>query len=263
MYSEPSFLRLSVAEVQQLARGGGANGWSVGRVREALEHPALTDFYVYLDHDVERGYKPVIRYLTGATASVLSGRCLAHTAVPAEVSATDFCACLVMWGVRGDEAFEITTSFLWVSPDGRIQRSIGFPDPCAEVSQEHRDRMSYNVDNFFSVLVGLQLAITHTAAAPFMCGRRRPRFCVPMPRGASRAPGRVRIYKLGVPSGDLAGALRALPPEPVPRVRHCPAWGVRGHYRRLRSGRTVYVRPCVKGPERLAASVPGREYSLS
>ena len=43
-------------------------------------------------------------------------------------------------------------------------------------------------------------------------------------------------------------------------IRHCPAWGVRGHYRHYKDGRCVYVRPCVKGPDR--SQYCGREYEL-
>ena len=59
------------------------------------------------------------------------------------------------------------------------------------------------------------------------------------------------FLRLSVPEVDL-----------LTRAGGPNGWSVRGHYRRLRSGRTVYVKPCVKGPERLAASVPGREYCL-
>lgn len=41
MSFDPCFLRLSVPEVDLLTRAGGPNGWSVGRVVESLERPAL------------------------------------------------------------------------------------------------------------------------------------------------------------------------------------------------------------------------------
>lgn len=34
----------------------------------------------------------------------------------------------------------------------------------------------------------------------------------------------------------------------------CPAWGVRGHYRHLKNGKVVFVRPFVKGKERASMS---------
>ena len=41
---------------------------------------------------------------------------------------------------------------------------------------------------------------------------------------------------------------------------HCPAWGVRGHYRHYKTGRVVYIKPYINGKDKSAYS--GREYSL-
>lgn len=262
MSFDPCFLRLSVPEVDLLTRAGGPNGWSVGRVVESLERPALNSLDVYLANGVTRGYELLLRYVVGGVPLV---RALTRPVdIPAEVSSASSCACMVMWGFQGREVFELATAYLFVSPEGRIQRSIGFPQACAEVSEEMRAQMVRNVDHFFALLVGIEQVILHAVAAPVMCSRRRSPFPVPLARGAAGKPGRVRIFRLSPSAGsaDLSEAVGKLPPEPAPRVRHCPAWSVRGHYRRLRSGRTVYVKPCVKGPERLAASVPGREYCL-
>lgn len=43
----------------------------------------------------------------------------------------------------------------------------------------------------------------------------------------------------------------AEPHEPRRYARHAESWAVRGHYRHLRSGKVVYVRPHVKGGGRL------------
>ena len=40
----------------------------------------------------------------------------------------------------------------------------------------------------------------------------------------------------------------------------CPAWGVRGHYRHYRNGKTVFVEAYVKGREKEAYK--GKEYNL-
>ena len=44
------------------------------------------------------------------------------------------------------------------------------------------------------------------------------------------------------------------------RVWHCPAWGVRGHYRNYADGRRTYVKPYVKGQQR--EKYRGRNYEL-
>ena len=238
MSSEPCFLRLSVPEVDLLTRAGGPNGWSVGRVVESLERPALNSLDVYLANGVTRG-ELLLRYAVGGVPLV---RALTRPVdIPAEVSSASSCACLVMWGFHGREVFELATAYLYVSPEGRIQRSIGFPQACAEVSEEMRAQMVRNVDHFFALLVGIEQVILHAVASPVMCSRRRSPVPFPLARGAAGKPGRVRIFRLSPSAGsaDLSEAVGKLPPEPAPRVRHCP-----------------------KGPERLAASVPGREYCL-
>ena len=44
------------------------------------------------------------------------------------------------------------------------------------------------------------------------------------------------------------------------KIWHCPAWGVRGHYRHCPSGKITYVKPHVKGQKR--DEYKGREYQL-
>lgn len=50
------------------------------------------------------------------------------------------------------------------------------------------------------------------------------------------------IKRISLRTGDGASKNHA--------VITCPAWNVRGHYRQLKDGRSVYVRPYVKGKER-------------
>ena len=45
-----------------------------------------------------------------------------------------------------------------------------------------------------------------------------------------------------------------------PVVYTCASWGVKGHTRRLRDGRTIFVKPYVKGRDR--ANYIGKEYIL-
>lgn len=43
----------------------------------------------------------------------------------------------------------------------------------------------------------------------------------------------------------------------------CPAWGVRGHYRHLKNGKVIFVRPFVKGKERAnAGAYKEKEYRI-
>ena len=40
----------------------------------------------------------------------------------------------------------------------------------------------------------------------------------------------------------------------------CPAWGVRGHYRHYKNGKTIFIKSYVKGKDR--DNYAGKEYSL-
>lgn len=40
-------------------------------------------------------------------------------------------------------------------------------------------------------------------------------------------------------------------PEPRVFIRHCEAWGVRGHYRHYKNGKTVFIAPYIKGSGRM------------
>lgn len=63
-------------------------------------------------------------------------------------------------------------------------------------------------------------------------------------QGPFSKPGKVRLLTL---KADADSTLERMTREYKDYVRHCPAWGVRGHYRHMKSGKIVYVKPHVKG----------------
>lgn len=108
-----------------------------------------------------------------------------------------------------------------------------------------------------------RLLLAQPAAATY----RRTRSRLPAPRrlsGRPTLPGKIRIMDFGG-ADTVCQQLAALPPlSPAPaaeRERHCPAWGVRGHWRHYRSGKTVFVRAHVRGPDK--SQYHGREYEIS
>ena len=51
-------------------------------------------------------------------------------------------------------------------------------------------------------------------------------------------------------------------PEGGHREIMCPCWEVRGHYRHLKSGKVIFIRPFKKGKERTTAEPKAHEYYL-
>ena len=72
-----------------------------------------------------------------------------------------------------------------------------------------------------------------------------------------RQPGKVFVYQLPKVTDELEEKVRK---HIEVIVRHCEAWGVRGHYRHYKNGTVVYIKPYVKGTNKSAYK--GREYVL-
>ncbi|MBQ9251592.1 MAG: hypothetical protein IJ188_03030 [Clostridia bacterium] len=75
-------------------------------------------------------------------------------------------------------------------------------------------------------------------------------------RGAKqKAPPKVRLFKSYTLKKNWVSRVNRKKAEIT-----CPAWGVRGHYRHYRNGKTVFVQAYVKGRDR--ANYAGKEYEL-
>ncbi len=70
-------------------------------------------------------------------------------------------------------------------------------------------------------------------------------------------PGKVRILDISVTESEVRDYVRR---ASAVHTWHCPAWGVRGHYRHYKNGKVSYVKPYVKGKNKSAYA--GREYTL-
>lgn len=72
-------------------------------------------------------------------------------------------------------------------------------------------------------------------------------------------PNKVKTYKVYRFVDDLEGAVKEHI-QRAPNNRYCEAWGVRGHYRHYKDGKTVWVKACIKGKSR--DKYAGKEYEL-
>ena len=141
---------------------------------------------------------------------------------------------------------------------------ILLPAPCDVGSQEEFDRLMHAAAGSAVGVLRCYLAVNrlirdHAPRAPKIARIRLPeqrgrRLC-----DGKGEPRNVRVWHIA--PGELKAA--ALPAENGRGYdRHCPAWGVRGHWRHYRSGKVVFIRAHVKGPER-GKGAPGRAYDTA
>lgn len=69
-------------------------------------------------------------------------------------------------------------------------------------------------------------------------------------------PRKVKLYTL--PDLRKVKGLKSA----IKKVRRCLCWETRGHWRHYQNGKTIWIKPCVKGPDRLKYKPKGREYDL-
>jgi len=69
-------------------------------------------------------------------------------------------------------------------------------------------------------------------------------------------PGKVRVLDISATADEVREYVRR---DNAVHTWHCPAWGVRGHYRHYKTGKVSYVKPYVKGKNK--AAYAGREWS--
>lgn len=70
-------------------------------------------------------------------------------------------------------------------------------------------------------------------------------------------PGKVHVLDIKMTPVEV---FECISRETAVHTWHCPAWGVRGHYRHYKSGLISYVKPYVKGKNK--AMYMGREFDL-
>ena len=153
----------------------------------------------------------------------------------------------------------IFQSHIWVGIDGEIEGAFNTtPERMARINKkevyDHEDDL---IEMYFAV----QYLMLHepelfSGRRAFQKGMKAAKGELPLV-GPYTRPGKVVMYQMRSLNGDDADRI-------IRKHRmtawHCPAWGVRGHYRHYKTGKVSYVKPYVKGKNR--AAYAGREYAL-
>lgn len=160
--------------------------------------------------------------------------------------------------VDGSSAYEVFQCIQWFNKNNEV---CGYTWQTEYGSELTRDYVEDSELHFLVAFLAIQHLMLHCKellsyrveeCIIHRAGKRR--------RGKKREyryPEKVRIYTI-----SKAGPLEPKNGKKCKQAHiwHCDAWGVRGHYRYLKSGKVSYVKPYVKGREKDAYS--GREYVL-
>ena len=161
------------------------------------------------------------------------------------------------FGRFGNTLFPNFEAYKWVTESGVIgggvkafERGRRFS---REFIEEHEDHL------FLAFLAVQYLMFRHS---DWMSSRKEYRKALKPERSREltapyTSPGKVKIYQIRRLDKEAYETVRK---EAASYARHCPAWGVRGHYRHYASGAVVYIKPHIKGQNK--AAYVGREYVL-
>lgn len=244
------WVKLSDNELIYLGRAPvNADGFGPALVDELISRPAVSA--VVLDVTLHSGRRALM-------SCEIVGRAHLMKYAPSYVWA-ERGILLRMYVVNGDDAVYCFCAYLSNDHTGMLRRSVGIPPEAPEIMNA---KFQEAADRYFAAFCGLQLLLLHGGVTPYRRKARAPAKRMKTAAKYTALPGKVRILELGARGAEIASAVEKATAVIAPRVRRCACWNVRGHYRHYKSGAVVYVRPHVKGPERLAASVPGREYCL-
>ena len=161
------------------------------------------------------------------------------------------------FGRFGNTLHHTFEAYKWIEELGDVSGAIHID---VNVSESECSEMRNHEDHLFIAFLVVQyLLINHSEC---FSSRREYRKALTPPRSREltmpyTSPGKVRLYEINGISETVCDAIRK---GTVSYARHCPAWGVRGHYRHYASGAIVYIKPYIKGKKKDA--YVGREYVL-
>ena len=223
----------------------------VGVDEELIRNPALLS----LNFDIQEGFEERM---------VIATEIVKHSDVPANLledradADFDYAVHMRFFDVYGRTAIQLFESYRYINSNGYIDAVVRY-----HVLQFHHstDEMRDIEVIAFMGFMSIQYLMLNCNEL-FSC-RKEYRKELKACHGSKletpyTRPGKVRIFK--VPSINDEVRERIKRSHEI-HIWHCPAWGVRGHYRHYKNGKVSYVRPYVKGAKKEAYT--GREYELA
>ena len=166
---------------------------------------------------------------------------------------------LIVYNAIGRSLSFIFESNVWIGIEGEVEGA--FNTTHARMAQMNKQEIYDHEDDLIEIYFAVQYLMLHepelfNGRRTYQKGLKAAKGNLPLV-GPYTQPGKVVMYQMrSVTDEDADRIIRSH------RITawHCPAWGVRGHYRHYRTGKISYVKPYVKGKNRSAYA--GREYEL-
>ena len=223
-------------------------GVAASDIAELLEHPALPEVTLRFSESV-------------GACQIVSADYLKKCATPHVAEGASRGLEIRFFAVKGRFLEYIGCHYCSLS-GGMIRRCTGVPQD-SPINGEGMERLRSAGDLWSHVFFALQFLLLRGGITPQRYRQRGHISGIRNGSSMTKLPGKVEIISLRGIDLRAAGerARKTLAPA-AERERHCPVWPVRGHYRHYRSGKTVYIAPHVRGPERDTRPCPGREYAI-
>lgn len=224
------------------------NGFPVADLLEIAEHPALREL--------------CIRFATSLYAcKIVDGDHLRRCATPYVARDASVGLEIRFFAVR-DRVLEYIGCHYLSMVDGELRRCTGVP-PESPIGDAGLDRLRTSGDMGAEMFFAVQFLLLRGGVTPARYKKKSRLSSIQNGSSMTKLPGKVEILNLDAVDLTAAGkkARESFSP-PAERMRHCPVWPVRGHWRQYRSGKRVYIAPFVKGPERDIRECPGREFTV-
>lgn len=237
-------IRLTETQINWLSDFG--NAFDMTRDTELLEHPSLPK--VMLDVTVPGKGRTICR------VEILPPSKIPKEALAGRKPTSKNALFLSVYQIIRDRKVPIFASFQWDTADGIVGAICPFDSVRGFVSQEVLMEQESLYTNTFLAIQHFMLEEHNLLETKYVHDKTYSSDEIPLTAPFSK-PGYVKIHCFGK---VYEGRVKEIVSK---RTKwHCPAWGVRGHYRHYKNGNVVFIQPYIKGKEK--DRYEGREYKL-
>ena len=220
---------------------------------EVMERPALKDLVIEITHNDSKMYLGVYHIVKNPPEYFkYKHECISKAFMV-----------LTLFLYENNEYHKIVSGCCGMTANGGLSvdydfksREFAYVAGWSEQSKEiEKEYIEHLWNDMYNTFISINLAMLDTSSQKYI-EKTRTMKLKPLSQINSKAPGKVRLNVFKVKE-YIAHKVATKHSE---KVWNCPAWGVRGHYRKCKSGKTVYVKPYVKGQHK--EEYKGRIYEL-
>lgn len=166
---------------------------------------------------------------------------------------------------------KFATCWLGIAKDGSIDADFDYMtdfskynikfDPVEQFEGFVKESEFYDrvINGMFNAYITINLAMFDSISKKYISNERKFKHNILNELNTKTYPKKVVVTKIKLNEfvEEKEKQVKSIT-EKSEKMWHCEAWGVRGHYRHCRNGKTVYVKPYVKGAKK--ENFKGREY---